>query len=168
MSHTCTSLHKCRACVRVCVFAPASLGGNICCRVSVATCWTLSCNWLTSLQDWFTICMNSVWSRKICVKRNSRLITLCHRLLSETMQIHTVCPNETHWVNYVSSRKSSRHAGSNRLTRFLHMPKDLKLLNEAFQTGNHLTCQNWPYISQKRTIHEVRRKSIMNNFSKPI
>ena len=48
MSHMHTSMCNDKmcvcVCVCVCVSAPASLGGNICCRVSEATCLTPSCS----------------------------------------------------------------------------------------------------------------------------
>lgn len=43
--------------VRARVSAPASLGGNICCRVSGTTCRTPSrSRWLTSSLNWSTVC----------------------------------------------------------------------------------------------------------------
>lgn len=97
MSHIYTRMCKRQnVLVCVCVSAPASLGGNICCRVSEATCPSPSCSRrLTSLQNWSTVCTSQSCSRKIRMWRNSCLIRPFHGPPSETARIRPDCSNQS-------------------------------------------------------------------------
>ncbi len=99
MSHIYTRMCKRQnvlVCVCVCVSAPASLRGNICCRVSEATCPSPSCSRrLTGLQNWSTVCTSQSCSRKIRMWRNSCLIRPFHGPPSETARIRPDCSNQS-------------------------------------------------------------------------